>query len=262
MSTTTTQITSNPDGFVSLRYLVHSYCNDKGHDIGVHYKRYFQWAFDCYVNELKIFSNPIVNSVFLTPDPVTRTVDLPRDYIDYIRIGINIRGDIYPLGYNEDMILPRYRDCGQDTRRSSDLEQESGYFGRISFAPHYYNGSFTNNVYGIGGGFNYGSYNIDLESNPKRIILQGSLPTSEIVLEYKSTGISSAVDRIVPRAAVECIKHWMAYKHYLRMEDLNKAEYFRQKFLDYENSFRISFNTMRKDEVLDAIYESIADIQV
>ena len=107
------------------------------------------------------------------------TVDLPKDYVNYTRIGqCQSNGRIQTLGYDEYLCIQNKIDCcgAPDAHDFSGEGSASGGGSR--------NGELTGGWYGRSGGYRDGYYRIDRERN--QIALSSELAGESIVLEYIS----------------------------------------------------------------------------
>jgi hypothetical protein len=123
------------------------------------------------------------------------------------------------------MLLPRKTDdCGNtlptvtQTLEDEIVGQKSlipnyGYY----FAMHFRNGQYVGEMYGLGGGFNAAYFRIDWER--RQIAFDSEVPSDEIILEYKSSGIDPSGGTIVPRKTVAAL---IAYIHWQRIENNDK----------------------------------------
>jgi hypothetical protein len=241
--------TANTPGVVNIAYVVASMLNELGEYHDRQRKRYTQFVIDCLQNELNMYHRSSIEVAYLTPN-AANVCELPQDFIDYTKIGIASCGKLWTLTLNEDLITPTREKCGLPISEvcTGDSEIDWGY----QFAPHYNRGQFVGALFGMGGGFNYAYYKVD--KNRRQIILDGAVPNGEIVLEYKSSGITGP-QTVVPREAVPVLR---AYAHWKRVEfdpqspANDKDRKFRlydievEKFRHLENSFTI-------DELRDAL---------
>jgi hypothetical protein len=198
-----------------------------------------------------------VNNIRVEYLPVSgmNTVDLPDDYVNYRKIGIDVGGQIWTLTVNEDMSLPRGEKCGEDIRAVIDSNNPAmfginyGYY----FPDHYRNGRFVGGAYGIGGGFNRAYYRIDMER--RQIVLMGSVPKGEIVLEYISTGVSVNRQTVIPRQYLEVLIAWCVWKLTPR-DQAAKRERAKIDYMEEIEKVRFLEASMTVDEFRDAIYQS------
>lgn len=180
-------------GWVSLKYILASTraalrIDDK------HDEFLLQYIIDG-VTELNTFHLDIsgTKNTTLTISDIN-TVQLPRDYIDYAKIGIIVNGRIHTLTVNPNLAVPHTGDCGEDTNAYQDNTQE------LPATPQF----------GISGGYNVAEYKIDKRN--RRIIVSGNPPGGTLYLEYISSGISMSEETNIPRAYVPVIRAYAIWR--------------------------------------------------
>lgn len=221
------------------------------------YRRLLQFAAEGF-SSINLFVTEQVKVEYLTVKP-NLTVDLPDDFIYYSKIGILINGKVYILSMNEDIALPRKTDeCGLTLSSLTECSptEESGFFPTWGyyFANHFRNGQYVGEMFGIGGGFNDAHYKIDW--GRRQIVLNSLIAVDEIILEYKSSGISADGCTVIPRETLPALReyvHWkrVEYNPKVAMNDKKNRE--KQYYIEYEklNFLETSF-TMQ--EYLDHTY--------
>ena len=190
-------------GFVNLDYVVNNALMDMNDFSMENYKRFIQWA----VRGFTDLNLHILDSVKVAYLPLSsaKTAALPSDFIDYMKIGMEINGEVWTFTLNPNMNFPRKVDeCGEvqptNTQNIDDkvvgtrsIIPNFGYY----FAMHFRNGQYVGEMYGLGGGYNNAYFRIDEQRN--QIVFDSEIPADEIILEYKSTGISQNGGSIIPR---------------------------------------------------------------
>ncbi len=139
------------------------------------------------------------------------TVDLPKDYINYIRLGFkDSAGGFQELGRNNLIALNRnLDDCGARDLVESDIPRSASYVDYAS--THYRNGQNTGAYYGLGGGNNInGLFRIDKEYN--QIQLSGYRGGDTITLEYLSDPKKANGEFLVIPFAIETVKSFIQFK--------------------------------------------------
>jgi hypothetical protein len=184
---------------------------------------------------------------------VTNTVDLPSDYVDYIRIGIIINGKIWTLGLNEDIPFTSKLNCGVEETPDDNITVPASI---ENYVAEHQNMPVFMYHYGVSGGQNYSKYRIDKER--RQIIFDTAIPYSKIYIEYVSSGVSIDGETYVPRQVVPCIRQyliWQALENDPRVP-MNEKE---RKMAQYEKELRLlnSFdNAFTVDEFKDMLYET------
>jgi hypothetical protein len=240
-------------GYLTLAQVVKSFMNERNERTLANYERYLQMAIEGF-SDINLFELNTIEVAYLKMNSA-KVVQLPPDYIKYTKIGINLGGRVWTLTLNNDLVLPKEEDiCADPIEEVNSGDSEYVPNGYWVFAPHFRRGEWTEGLYGLGGGFNRAYYRIDTQN--RTIQFEGVVPNSEIILEYKSTGIKCG-GAIVPRQASKALKayiRWMVTENdptvglgeKIRKEQLYDKELFSLKFL--ENSFTM-------DEYLDSMYE-------
>lgn len=241
----------------NLDYVVHKVMADLRETNTKNYPFYLNWAFDGY-QDMNLYANPKIVTKWINISG-TNTICLPSDYVDYISIGINICGRLYLLGLNNNMVLNRKDECEVPIEtiatKSPNITGEGIWPFYYFFSGAFRGGQYVGEQYAMGGGWSSrGYYKIDPER--KEIQFQSVVPRSEIILEYRSTGIDCDGTVEVPYAAVPAIK---AFIHWQRIENNDKESLADKR--GKERLYGIEFNNFRKlkqrftiQEYLDAKY--------
>jgi len=245
-------------GYVNLDYVVKTVMTDLDEYSMHNYEKYIRLAARGFT-DLNMFTLNNIKVAYLPINQDNFTVNLPNDFVDYTKIGININGNIWTLTLNERMVLPRkVDDCGKTISEASNCTIDSNsyqYGSGFYFADHYRNGQYVGEMYGLGGGLNIGYYRLDLER--RQIALSNAVGGyDEILLEYMSNGIAADGSTVVPRQAVQALVeyvHWKRVEYNERVnintkrlrQDAYEREYEKLKF--FEDLFTM-------DEYLDHTY--------
>lgn len=198
-----------------------------------------QLIMDC-VCDLNTFHADLSGNLTVTLDVSSiNTVDLPTDFVDYIVIGYTVGNKIVSLSYNPRLAIPQTEDCGELTTPyplSSNQE--------MPLERHYGAGGITTMEYKI-------------DKRNRRIILSGTIPNSQVILEYISSGISNQT--VVPRYAVPAIRsyvYWMRCFNDPRvaMNDKNDK---RELWVSEVRRLREFETRMTVDEICDALMKGV-----
>lgn len=161
-----------------------------------------------------------------------QSVDLPADYINYVRIGVlDNNGNLLVLGLNNDMRRGGPVDlCGNPTNTlqvqttssttnnsNPDLAVLNGVLlSWDGYADNFRNGELTGRFFGIGGGTNpNGYYRVDMKSGQ---ILLGGVKASNVFLEYLSDLQAVDGEYLVHPYVVEALKCYIYWKMASRNE--------------------------------------------
>jgi hypothetical protein len=194
-----------------------------------------QLIIDC-VTDLNIFHADISGQKTVTLNvSAINTVDLPVDFQDYICIGYSVGNQIVSLSYNPRLAIPQTQDCGEDS------------------SPYPLTGNIElpiSRQYGAAG-ITTKQYKIDKRN--RRIILSGSIPNSQVIMEYIGSGISN--DTLVPRYAVPAIR---AYVILMRIDNdprvpYNEKERKTHLYVTELRRLREFETRMTVDEIVDSL---------
>jgi hypothetical protein len=239
---------------VTLDYIVRSVISQLEESTLRRYNTYFQYAVRGF-RDLNLHAYAVSKFACLTMNQ-NKTVDLPLDFVKYIKIGICVNGHIINLGLDESMCMcDTYDNCGNPIREAvNDVMQGNidGFTYRYPYNNYFNNGQYVAGKFGLGGGFNkYGYYKVD-EVN-RQIRFSSEVPTTEIVLEYISDGVSPDGSATVPIEATEAL---IAFVHWKRLEfkkgvSLGEVEYARRRYLTEFNNYKMLKLTFTVQEYLD-----------
>jgi len=248
-------MSQDTNGIVNLDYVVNLVLMDLDDYSETKYKKFLQYAIMGY-QDLNLFTMQNIKVAYL-PVKANKTVDLPYDYISYTKIGYNSGGTMSVLGLNNDLMLPRDKDdCGNDVNDNSSncgsndiLYPGYGYY----FAPHYRGGQYVGELYaGTGTGRTNGTYRIDQDK--RQIAFNSELSATEIILEYKSSGVSGDGSTNVPRQCVESIRayiHWQRKRHNDKVSRGEKIALQNEYYLEFEKLRDLEFS-FTYEEYLDS----------
>lgn len=194
--------------FLTLDKLVREYLIEIGEQTLHKKMRYIQYG----INGLREFNFDTtgVPKPVVLPVNTNDTVDLPNDYIDYIRIAVcGIDGQLQEFAENRDICFPRDKDaCGNILP-----DDNSGGTVVIDFfeGGQFRNNEFVGRRFGQGGGSpGPGAYRINERDG--YISLQG-FSGDQIILEYMADiEKNDAGNFTVHPFVVQAIKSWMSWQ--------------------------------------------------
>lgn len=202
-------------GYV-LDDIVKEYLIEIGDNQMNRYARFYQFG----VAGLREFHNDMtgVPKTVLLDINSNDTVDLPSDFVNYVRIGIcGADGIIYALGRNDNIDLNKqYNDCGVQVKPNY---QQTGFVGNVAvvanpgeFNANWRNGELEGRFFGIGGGNNANGY-FRMNRNDNTLVLSGlSCEVHSIVLEYLADIEVAGADFPVHQFIIETLKAWIYWK--------------------------------------------------
>lgn len=217
-----------------------------------------QYCIDCYKAVLNYKVNANVNVAYLTPNDVNNA-PWPLDYEYYTKIGMNIGGQIVTLTLNPDIPLSRKYDCGVEALDKATINWNAfnpNAYGDIGFdfAPHYRNGQFVGEMYGIGGGFNeLGYFRVDKKMKQFQFF---NVPKTEIILEYVGDDKVNG-GTLIPYMDVASIRtyvHWQLLEHKMGIPQSEKDRKFWTHNSELAKRVKLEFAPTMSD-FLDVCYE-------
>lgn len=192
---------------VTLRYVVMNTINRLGDHSMNEYRQLLQLCIDCLQERIRLYHQASIEVLYAIPNEAG-VIEFPPDMLDYTKIGIPVCGQLYNLTVNDNMLLNRAQKCGVDIRqmyRGNVAPLGMGDLGGYFYADHFRNGAWTTGLYGLGGGFNTAYYRVDYTN--RRIEFDGVIPNSEVVIEYRGTGINAGT--VIGRELVEPLRNYM-----------------------------------------------------
>lgn len=199
----------------TLGEVIEDYINEIGGDTLHDFGRLYMFGVRA-VRELNKDFQYQIKTILVNVDENTCTAILPKDYIDYTRIGYQLANEIVPFGLNEDLALNRkFTSCGLIAPYSNFPQTPTwayGYSAYPTYTPHTINGEFMGGYFGVGGGNNSnGYYRIDTE---RGMIQFSSIITNNIYFEYLSD-IQSTEDNtiLVHDYDYEAVLAFVKWKH-------------------------------------------------
>jgi len=187
---------------------------------------------------------PNVTTAELTVDS-TNIVDFPRDYVEYISIGVRFGGRYIPLVLNTNIVLPTISSCGEiereiftGTNGAFDDKTRDGYFN-----PDY-------RSYTVGGAFSDAYYRIDHKGG-RIIFLTENFTGLEVILQYKSLGISDQT--CIPRASIPALRAYVQWtlNNNDRTLSETRIETSRREWIRERNKLYAVNHALTSEEIMD-----------
>lgn len=195
-------------GVVTLRYVVMSILNRLANYSMRDYYRLMQIAIEGF-GELNLWHLDSIEVVYLRMNNA-KIVRLPADFVDWLKIGVPINGKLRVLTRHDKMLLPREFEDGSPVGNTDAGEPSTPTAENlIFFSDHFRRGMFVAGLFGMPGGIDQAYYRVDKET--RTIAFSGSVPRSEIVLEYISTGVRATGGTMVPREAVGALRAYVMF---------------------------------------------------
>lgn len=219
------------------------------------YEMLMQLAIEAYTN-LNIFHKAYYDVAYITLDG-KGVGNLPADYVDYIKVAINLCGRYYTLTLNNNIIPPQGDLCGLPITQIAAGCCERGEvpypMNGYGFLPHYRGDIFIPTFFAMGGGWSMaGQFRIDAQN--RQIIVSGQ-PKHEIVIEYKSSGVKKGQTTYVPIQAREAIIAWMRWQLSEYGHINANPERMMRNYLAEENLLKNLDHTLTYESYLDTFYQ-------
>lgn len=236
------------------------------------FERYLHFAIKGFREMNLLGLAPTVKSVQLPVNQNTNTVQLPEDFVDYLRIGLCCNGTMINLVLNDEICLndqyPQACDCtGEQLQNDistlcnifnanngncSDCNQYGAVWYWPTYGAYYPNFGIVN--YGIGPGTYKGGYRLNREMNI--IQFDSCVNAQSITLEYKSNGIKPDGNVVISEEMIPALN---AYIHYQRCTfsqdpmDKQQARSFKSEFVTLMDDLSHRQNALTKETYLDVI---------
>jgi len=230
-------------GTTTIKYVVMSVLNRLRDYSMRHYSFLEQLCIEGYT-DLSLWHLDNIEVVYLRMSEA-KTVDLPPDFIDWLKIGVPVAGKLRVLTNHKAILLPRKFEDGEEVGNTDDVASTSD---AIYFQSHYRNGQFVGGLYGLPGSIDQAYYRFDREE--RTIVFSGSIPRSEVVLEYISSGVSLSGTTIIPREAVPALRAYLMWQLIENDSKVSPTEKERKKSQYEEQLNALDFfqHTFTKDE--------------
>ena len=197
------------------------------------FMRYLNFAIKGYT-DLRLRSLPATKPVKLSIDGEMRVVVLPRDFLKFVSIGVSDDGKFYPFQPKSGMLSAVDAECGVDTRQVDD-----GYTDAGDVITRY-----------------AAYYDLDLEN--MRILIDGPLALTEVILNYTPTGVKQDGLTYIPRMCMGVIESFVEHQMVLRdkKSTMVDKQLFEREYVKELNKFRgLQYST---DELFNEYYQHIA----
>lgn len=175
----------------------------------------------------------------LPVDQATNTAILPNDYLDYYKIGLCINGVLVNFDMNDSLCLGSAAPasvcaCSIDEIASNIAQCCNGSGGGFEafgtwyypYYSYYHNGQFVAGAYGVGAGYRHGGYKINIPANT--IQFDSCVTAPEIVLEYKSSGLTGDGNAIIEQTAIPALTAFVQMEYNEAIKDARWAQYYRR----------------------------------
>lgn len=189
--------------------------------------------------EMNLYLNQEFNvrTVILEYD---NTVCLPQDFVFETKVGILYNNRLAVLSLDKNVQREKLNQSQSEERvRNIFCGEYSGDL--FPFYNCFRGSSFLGELYGFGRGVHCsGYYNIDKKAG--EIYIGSMVPEgAEIVIEYKSDGISDGL-KLIPSECETALEHWAKARHFESKRDLAMASWHEERYERHYNKLKRLYN--------------------
>lgn len=244
-------LTPKTAGYVGLSYCVATVQADLDDYTDRLAEKMTQLAIRCYTNLNVMRSFTLESDYFEMDENGIIDISAISDLIDVVRLAIPVNGQAWNISDNP-YIIPR-RDA-LDTDQA-DLIYRTSDEGDIVLNGLYLTPT-SSGYFGLSGGRNYGCH-VDYEL--MQIQFDTSVPRSQVLVEYRSTGVKASGITLIPRFLVEYI---VAFIHWKLVEHNPLADRFlrrdkKEEFIEQEAMLQKYVNQFNLDDYYNMYYGSL-----
>lgn len=202
--------------YATVDSIVNAALADLGEGSTHKYDQFLHWALEC-LQDFHMDSAQEVKTVKLAMNDYN-SIDWPADYVDWVKIGIQVGDKVKTFGVNDDIPLAfDFDDCGNPEKLAvgdcNALPENCGdWFGGYWFN-NYVNdhGEILGKFFGIGGGrTGIGYYNVNKER--KQIIFDSRVARTTVYMEYIGTGFNPCETTVVNQYAKKLLKYYIHWQ--------------------------------------------------
>lgn len=234
----------------SIGYVVSSFMNRVDKFGPKMFERFAQMAIEEY-SQYQMFHLPSVEVQYLTINDagISR---LPADFVKYVKVGVNVGGNLLSLTINRSMVKPRESECFTDINEATNASLVD--VGGFIVSDHWHNGGFVSGLVMRGSGVSNNHFNID-EKN-KTIWLSGPVPSREVIIEYIGSGTNLGAQSIIVPQAVEPLRNFLIWqnKEHDPKAGLSEKERLRKIYNASVEDMRYFSNMFTIQEYLESMY--------
>jgi hypothetical protein len=161
-------------------------------------------------------------------------VSLPSDFLSLIKIGCAINGRFWSFTNDEGIIIPQTIVNGVPTLNGDLGEGQTRVEGKFNSDGSQAGWSFS--AYTSSGGVN--NYYLKFDYENRRIILD-NIDRGDVILVYKSNGISTSGETLVPVIYEEALLSFIDWKRSLGERNMSWAQKNEQSY--YEECHKLQF---------------------
>lgn len=169
-------------------------------------------------------------------------ISMPCDFVYETKVGLLYKGHLAVLSLDKSVQKERLNQTQSIERLNSIWCGEYSGYG-YCFYNCFRNGNFLGELYGQGRGIHCaGYYNIDKKTG--EIYIGSLVPEgAEIVIEYKSDGISDGL-KLIPTECEMALSYWAKARFYEDKGNLNLAQYNNSEYERHYNKLKRLYNNV------------------
>ena len=231
-----------------------------------HSLKFLQWVLMGYRELVKAnLIQDAIKSVVLVLDEHNEAF-LPRDYQEYVKIGVCVNGYLVNYDKNDLICLDRRDTCCEAEEIECCLNNAwsdtAGWYNNNywnwGYMPYNHNNQFVAGYYGKGEGFYHGGYRIDMEKG--KIKFDRFVRCEYVVLEYQSNGGINEGNVFVPDICIEPLRHYVHWQRCMFSRDpaeRSNMDYHRKRYQREVRRVVAKINGMTMHDILSIFRSSI-----
>lgn len=195
-----------------------------------------------------------VKAVELHPHDLNSTrYDLPRDFVNYVKIGVCANGKMSPLAKASNLcVAEAYDECGYVANRNPSSSNISSYsIDTIYWFDNIKNGEFVGKRFGYRGGqSNRGYYRIDREAS--QLVTSSVIAGNPIIIEYITDGSDDFTNLVVHSFAEEALRAGIRMRSLRSRRGIamNEKEGARRDYYNEKRLARARMKSFTKEEAM------------
>jgi len=199
--------------------------------------------------DMMLFTVKGTRTVRLQMSPVN-TITLPEDYLSFVDIGMPLNGRFWPMTQDKRIIPPMTITNGVETLDSDKGEGVTRIEGKTNTDGSHVN--YSPRGYSQGGGVNIYYYKIEEGNN--RICIDG-IGRTEVTLVYKSSGVSTSGETLIPSICEESIIYFVKWQMAEAERNMSWSVSHKQNYIEACNKVKF-LQSPSLDVLYDVVYSS------
>jgi hypothetical protein len=183
-------------------------------------------------------------SIDLLPN---KTIQLPDDYVDYVKIGIQQGDKVLTFTCNNDLALLRPTERDGET---FNTPEDAPKIGEGVWFYNYFDGTHTGRIYGYGSGRNpIGYFRVDREKC--NIAFSGDVEASCIYMEYITNGLSCDCNTTIHPFFEETLIAWILWHYHKSKDNISLARMEETRYKEELRLARRKFTGFTKKDLME-----------